>query len=50
MRDKAHGTFLWVALVAKELEKAKGWRVLHVVEKMPPTLDAFYDLMMDCTR
>jgi hypothetical protein len=50
IREKANGTFLWVALVARELEKAKIWRVLKVVEKMPATLEAFYDLMMDRAR
>jgi hypothetical protein len=50
MREKANGTFLWVALVAEELEKAKSWRVLEVVKRMPATLEAFYDLMMDRAR
>jgi hypothetical protein len=50
MREKADGTFLWVALVVKELKKAKSWRVLQVVEKIPATLEAFYDLMMDRAR
>ena len=47
MREKANGTFLWVALVARELEKAQSWRALGLVEKMPATLDLFYDLMMN---
>ena len=47
MHKKANGTFLWVALVAQELEKAKSWRVLQAVERMPATLEAFYDLMME---
>ena len=43
---KANGTFLWVALVAQELERAKGWRILQVVERMPPGLQQLYNLMM----
>jgi len=50
MREKANGTFLWVALVAKELEKAEGWDVLDVVEEMPPTLGELYDRMMEQIR
>ena len=50
MLKKANGTFLWVALVAKELKKANSWRVLEVVENMPATLEAFYDHMMDLAR
>jgi hypothetical protein len=50
MQNKANGTFLWVALVAQELENATSWRVLEEVEKMPATLEEFYDYMMESAR
>lgn len=50
IREKANGTFLWVALVVQELKSAKRWRMLEGVEKMPATLGAFYDLMMKRAR
>ncbi|RYP25887.1 hypothetical protein DL768_011651 [Monosporascus sp. mg162] len=46
MREKANGTFLWVALVAQELEKARSWRMLQVVERIPASLHELYDLIM----
>jgi hypothetical protein len=33
MKEKANGTFLWVALVVKELERARSWGMLKLVEK-----------------
>lgn len=50
LREKANGTFLWVALVAKGLEKARGWRVMQVVEKVPAGLDELYGEMMQQIR
>jgi hypothetical protein len=50
MLKKADDTFLWVALVAKELENATSWNMLELVKKMPATLYEFYDLMMDRAR
>ncbi|CAI4212399.1 unnamed protein product [Parascedosporium putredinis] len=48
LREKANGTFLWAALVIKELEKvtATPWRVPQVVEEVPSNLNELYDLMM----
>lgn len=46
MREKANGTFLWVAFVAKELDKANEWEMLEVVKEMPPTLGELYERMM----
>ena len=46
MRRKANGTFLWVALVFRELEKVGRWQVLRVIEKAPTDLIALYDQMM----
>ena len=42
----ADGTFLWVALVCQELEKAKRWNALQKVKSFPAGLDALYDRMM----
>ncbi|RYP18351.1 hypothetical protein DL765_003963 [Monosporascus sp. GIB2] len=47
MCKQANGTFLWVALVAKELYMANSWEVLQVVEEMPATLEELYDRMME---
>jgi hypothetical protein len=46
MRRKADGTFLWVALVAQELENAQSWDVLRVLEQMPSGLVPLYERMM----
>jgi hypothetical protein len=43
----ANGTFLWVALVCKELSKVPGWRAKKKVTAFPPELDPFYGRMMD---
>ncbi|KAJ5368806.1 uncharacterized protein N7496_008566 [Penicillium cataractarum] len=46
MREKAANTFLWVALVAKELEKVRKWNVLKVLDNIPSGLEGLYDRMM----
>ena len=46
MRQRVNGTFLWVTLVFKELEKVKRWRVLKVLKKLPAGLEELYDLIM----
>lgn len=46
MRQKASGTFLWVALVIQQLENAERWDVLKVLEGLPPDLNGIYDRMM----
>jgi hypothetical protein len=46
MRDKAADTFLWVALVAKELERVWEWDVLEVLANIPSGLEGVYDRMM----
>ncbi|KAF2193138.1 NACHT-domain-containing protein [Zopfia rhizophila CBS 207.26] len=43
---KASGTFLWAALVLKELEHVESWYVLRVLQEMPPGLEPLYDRMM----
>ena len=47
LRRKANGTFLWVALVAQELEGPESWDPLRVVEEAPPGLYQLYDRMMN---
>jgi hypothetical protein len=44
--DKANGTFLWAALVLKELEPIESWDVLDVLQDMPPELEPLYDRML----
>ncbi|KAG4433647.1 hypothetical protein IFR05_010867 [Cadophora sp. M221] len=43
---KANGTFLWAALVLKELEPVDSWDVLDVLQDMPPELEPLYDRML----
>jgi hypothetical protein len=43
---KASGTFLWAALVLKELELVESWDVLDVLQEMPPELESLYDRML----
>ncbi|KAK4154419.1 hypothetical protein C8A00DRAFT_32767 [Chaetomidium leptoderma] len=47
MCRKADGTFLWAALVAKELQNVQAWDVLRVLEQIPPGLMPFYERMME---
>ena len=44
---KADGTFLWVALVCKELQGVQVRRTLSVLEKFPLGLQPLYDRMME---
>jgi hypothetical protein len=46
MREKANGTFLWVALVFKELQHIQRRNVLRVLEKIPADLPPLYRRMM----
>ena len=46
----ANGTFLWVALVCKELSKVPGWKAKKKVTAFPPELDPFYRRMIDQIR
>ena len=43
---KASGTFLWAALVLKELEPVESWDVLDVLQEIPPGLEPLYDRML----
>jgi hypothetical protein len=44
---KADGTFLWVALVCKELQGVQVRRTLSVLERFPPGLQPLYERMME---
>ncbi|PWI64387.1 hypothetical protein PCL_10525 [Purpureocillium lilacinum] len=46
LRQKADGTFLWVALVVKELQNVESHYVLAVLEEMPKGLEELYGRMM----
>jgi hypothetical protein len=43
---KASGTFLWAALVLKELEPVESWDVFDILQGMPPELEPLYDRML----
>lgn len=46
LRQKAEGTFLWVALVVQELEGVESWDVRQVVDDVPQGLDDLYARMI----
>ena len=50
MREKANGTFLWVALVIDELQKTDSWDILEVLEELPEKLEGLYDRMIQQIR
>jgi hypothetical protein len=45
--DKTEGTFLWVALVCKELEKTQTRKTEARLQKFPAGLEPLYDRMME---
>lgn len=45
--EKAEGTFLWVALVCKELSKVRRQKVKSLLEKTPSGLEPLYERMLD---
>jgi hypothetical protein len=48
LREKAKGTFLWVALVCKSLQNVKfNFKVLAALEEFPPELEPLYERMME---
>lgn len=51
VRDYLHlnssGTFLWVALVCKELEGTRRWRTRETLQSFPSGLQPFYQRMFD---
>ena len=46
LRQKADGTFLWVALVCKELESVESYDALAVLDEIPSELKGLYGRMM----
>jgi NACHT domain len=44
--ENAEETFLWVALVCKELQKVEVWNTESVLEEFPPGLEPLYERMM----
>lgn len=46
IQHKANGTFLWVALVMKELEEAMSWEILQVLDEVPMQLKDVYRRMI----
>ncbi|KAL7947007.1 quinon protein alcohol dehydrogenase-like superfamily [Trichoderma barbatum] len=44
--SNAEGTFLWVALVCRNLKRTPSWNVLHIMEAFPPGLDSLYEHMV----
>lgn len=47
MRERASGTFLWVALVVGVLERAKPWNIMDKLKGVPAGLNETYDSIMD---
>ena len=43
----AEGTFLWVALVCKELRRVPPWETQSALEGFPPGLEPLYERIMD---
>jgi hypothetical protein len=50
IRQKADGTFLWVALVFKELQVVQRYDMLQVIKEVPAGLIPLYDRMMKQVR
>jgi hypothetical protein len=46
VRQRAENTFLWVALVFKELSSVEGWDAVETVQSIPPGLTDLYGHMM----
>ncbi len=47
---RASNTFLWVALVFKELESVDGWDAVGIIEEIPDGLSKLYGRMMTQNR
>ncbi|KAH8881388.1 WD40 repeat-like protein [Thozetella sp. PMI_491] len=41
--ERADNTFLWVALVFKELDSAAGWHAVRIINEIPSGLSELYD-------
>ena len=47
LREKAEGTFLWVALVCKQLSKVRPQKAKSFLERAPSGLEPLYERMLD---
>jgi hypothetical protein len=47
LKDKASGTFLWVALVIEQLHNIDYWEVEDALEEVPKGLASIYGLLLD---
>ncbi len=47
LKLKSNGTFLWVAMVCKELEEVAKRKVASVLQTFPPGLKPLYERMME---
>lgn len=47
LRTKAHGTFLWAALVVQELRNTSEWHIKSVLDEVPDSLGRLYDRMIN---
>ena len=47
LNKHADGTFLWVALVCKELEKVEAWKTQTVLKRFPGGLEPLYQRMTE---
>ena len=47
LSSKAEDTFLWAALVCKELEKVESWETEDILAEFPSGLPLLYNRMMD---
>jgi hypothetical protein len=50
LTEHADGTFLWAALVCKELKNVDAWETQNKLETFPAGLELFYSRMMDRMR
>ena len=50
LRSNAGETFLWVALVCKQLERVQAWDTQQVLKEFPPGLEPLYARMMKNIR
>ncbi|SPO01196.1 uncharacterized protein DNG_03943 [Cephalotrichum gorgonifer] len=50
MREKANGTFLWVALVVDKLRRTNIWDMLEVLHELPQKLEDLYGRMIQQIR
>lgn len=46
IRERAENTFLWAALIFKQLESVEGWYAVDIIKDIPPGLSQLYGHMM----